>query len=230
MTNGCVTFWIEQQLRIIPTEADISLILRHAEREEIPQGTFGNDVPLTELGVASAEKLGGILAEVRPRIRATASPVPRCEATARAILRGGGLAERVALDWRLGAPGPFVVDEEASGKLFLEIGILDIVRHQLTRKEPPTGMRQTSEGTDLLLGLTAKDLQSRGRLNIYVTHDSILAVFVAYLYGLSVEEISWPGYLDALLLWRRGERLHYIWRGLEQGSYPFSGYPDCLSG
>ncbi len=230
MNNSCRVTWIEQQLRAIPTEVDITLILRHAEREDMPQGAFGNDVHLTELGVASAEKLGAKLSIIRPHVRATASPVPRCKATARAILHGGGLDREFALDWRLGAPGPFVVDEEVCGVLFLETGILDILRRQLTSKEPPAGMRPTPKGIDLLLGLTACDLQSLGCLNIYVTHDSILAVLVAYLYGLAVEEISWPGYLDALLLWRRGERLHYIWRGLEQGSYPFSGFLDRLPG
>ena len=230
MTNSCVSSWIEEQIRNIPAQADAALILRHATREEIPPGTFGSDVPLTELGVASAEKLGATLSGIRPRIRATASPVPRCNLTARAILRGGGLLEEVALDWRLGAPGPFVVDEEVSGALFLETGILEIVRRQLACSEPPAGMRPTPEGIDLLLGLTADDLQSGGRLNIYVTHDSILAAFVAYLYGLPVDDISWPGYLDVLILWRRDERLHYIWRGLEQGFCPFSGHLDGFLG
>ena len=138
------------------------------------------------------------------------------------------MPEEVALDWRLGAPGPFVVDEEVSGALFLEIGILEIVRRQLTCSERPAGMRPTPEGMDLLLGLVANDLQSRGCLNVYVTHDSILAALVAYLYGLPVDEIGWPGYLDALFLWRRGERLQYIWRGLQQVSYPFSGYLDSF--
>ncbi len=127
------------------------------------------------------------------------------------------------MDWRLGVPGPFVVDEEVSGALFLQIGILEIVRRQLTRTEPPAGMRATSEGVDLLLELTAKYLRSRGRLNVYVTHDSILAVLVAYLYRLSVGDIGWPDYLDGLLLWRCEERLHFAWRGLEQRSHPFGG-------
>ena len=230
MTDPGGETWVIEQLGGIPAQADAALILRHAEREDIPPGTFGSDVPLTEIGVASAEKLGTILSGMRPQVRATASPVSRCNSTARAILRGGGLPEEVALDWRLGAPGPFVVDEEVSGALFLEIGILAIVRRQLTCSEPPAGMRPTPEGIDLLLRLTANDLQSRGLLNIYVTHDSILAALVAYLYGLPVDEISWPGYLDVLFLWRRGERLHYVWRGLEQGFYPFSGYLDCFPG
>lgn len=230
MTDRSGESWVMEQLGGIPAQADVALILRHAEREDIPPGTFGSDVPLTELGVASAEELGGILAGMRPQLRATASPLPRCDSTARALLRGGGLPEEVDLDWRLGAPGPFVVDEEVSGALFLEIGILEIVRRQLTCSEPPAGMRPTREGIDLLLGLIANGLQSHGRLNIYVTHDSILAALVAYLYALPVDEISWPAYLDVLLLWRRGERLHYIWRGLQQSSYPFSGYLDRFPG
>ena len=215
--------WIESHLSNIPTIADVALVLRHAEREDIPPGTFGVDVQMTANGIASAEKLGAALSSIKPQTRVTSSPVSRCESTARAILRGGGWPENVTLDWRLGDPGPFVVDEEISGALFLRTGVLEIVRHQLTRTEPPAGMRPTSKGIDLLLGLTANDLRFSGRLDIYVTHDAILAVLVAYLYRLSVDEVGWPDYLDGLLLWQRGERLHFIWRGLEQGSHPLGG-------
>ena len=223
MTNSCASSWIADQLSNLPDEADAALILRHGEREDIPPGTFGVDVPLTSCGVASAERLGTMLSGIRPLVCATASPVPRCVSTATAMLRGGGWSEEVTLDWRLGGPGPFVVDEEVSGALFLEIGILEIVRRQLTLAEPPVGMRPTSEGINLLLGLTTNDLHSRGRLDLYVTHDSILAVMIASLYRLPVDEIGWPNYLDGLLLWRSGERLNFIWRGLEQGFHPLSG-------
>ena len=215
--------WITEQLSSIPAHADVSLILRHAEREDIPPGTFGVNVPLTTSGVASAERLGATLSGIRPQAKAIASPVPRCESTARAILRGGDWPEEVVQDWRLGEPGPFVVDEEISGALFLQIGIFEIVRRQLSHVEPPTGMRATSEGVDLLLGLTATDLRSCGRLSIYVTHDAILAALVAHLYRLPVDDIGWPGYLDGLLLWRCRDRLHFIWRGLEQSSHPLGG-------
>ena len=229
MTDPGGESWVIEQLGAIPAQADAALILRHAEREDIPPGTFGVDVPLTEVGVASAERLGAMLSGARPQVRAVASPVPRCSSTARAILRGGGLPEEVALDWRLGEPGPFVITE-AAGALFLEIGILEIVRRQLSDAEPPAGMRSTSEGIDLLLGLTANDLRSRSSLNIYVTHDAILAVMAAYLYRLPVDEIKWPGYLDGLILWRSSERLHFAWRDLQQASHPFSGYPDSFPG
>ena len=215
--------WIVAQLSNIPAQADAALMLRHAEREDIPPGTFGVNVPLTPRGVASAERLGAMLSDQRQQLEVTASPVPRCVSTAQALLRGGGWPEEVALDWRLGAPGPFVVDEAVSGALFLEIGLLETVKRQLTQVEPPAGMRATAEGIELLLGLAASDLGRRRHLNIYVTHDAILAVLVAYLYGLTVDEVGWPGYLDGLLLWRCGQRLRFSWRGLEQGTRPLGG-------
>ena len=213
--------YVARQLSAIPAEADAALIVRHAEREEIPPGTFGSEVPLTAGGVASAERLGAALHAMRPQVRAAASPVPRCLATAEAMLRGGGLPAEAALDRRLGGPGAFIVDEDVSGALFLKIGILEIVKRQLAHAEPPAGMRATSEGVGALLGLTASGLGSCGRLNVYVTHDSILAVLVAYLYRLSIDEVGWPDYLDGLLLWRSAGRIHFTWRGLQQASYPF---------
>ena len=214
---------IVKRLETVPAEADAALILRHAEREDIPPGTFGVDVPLTARGIASAERLGAMLSDRRPRTKITASPVSRCVATARAMLHGGGWSGDYALDWLLGDPGPFVVDADVAGTLFLDISILEIVRRQLSHTEPPSGMRGTSEGVDLLLRLAADNLRSCGQLNIYVTHDAILVVLVAHLYQMSVDEVGWPGYLDGLLLWRSSERLCFAWRELQQTSHPLGG-------
>lgn len=222
MSYPCGVSWIKRKLSLIPAQADAALVLRHAEREAIPPGTFGADMALTANGVASAERLGAVLAGMRARVSVTTSPVPRCVATARALLCGGR-PEEVSLDWRLGDPGPFVVDTQQSGPLFLKLGPLEIARRQLEDAEPPNGMRATSDGVELLLELVMDDLGTSGRLNIYVTHDSILAVLVACLYGLSVDEIGWPGYLDGLLLWRDDERLRFVWRGLHQCSRPLRG-------
>ena len=212
---------IVERLAAIPDIADAALVIRHAEREEIPPGSFGVDVPLTAVGVESAERLGATLYGIRPQVEVTTSPVPRCVQTAEAILRGGGRPEGTALDGRLGDPGPFIVDAEISGPLFLETGILEITRRQLTNVDPPAGMRKTSEGVDLLLGLTTGNLRYQGHLKVYVTHDAILAVLVAYLYGQSIDEICWPEFLDGLLLWRSSEQLLFAWRGLEQASHSF---------
>ncbi|MCE2469466.1 MAG: histidine phosphatase family protein [Dehalococcoidia bacterium] len=223
MSESARLSWLTERLHLIPAQADAALLLRHAEREAILPGTFGRDVPLTARGVASAQRLGATLAALRPRISAAASPVPRCEATAKAMLRGAGLPERTVLDWRLGEHGPFTVDAEASGALFLQVGIREIVRRQLTGAQPPPGMRTTSEGVSILLSLLIDALRSGARLNLYVTHDSILAVLVASLYRLPVDEIDWPRYLDAFLLWREANQIHFAWRGLPHRSHPLGG-------
>ena len=213
---------IAERLALVPHQSDVAIILRHAEREKIPAGTFGAEVSLTVQGVSTAEKLGAVLVRRGP-VSITSSPVLRCVQTAEAIRRGGGQAGATTLDWRLGDPGPFVVRAEESGKLFLQVGILEIVRRQLSAAGPLPGMRETTEGIELLLGLTAHNLDQQGRLSIYVTHDAILAVLAAWLYLAPIEEITWPDYLDGLLLWRSGERLNFSWRGLPQATYPIGG-------
>ena len=67
MNDSYGVSWITGQLSRIPSQADISIILRHAEREDIPPGTFGVDVPLTACGVASAERLGAMLSAMQGR-------------------------------------------------------------------------------------------------------------------------------------------------------------------
>ena len=111
-------------------------------------------------------------------------------------------------------------DPEIAGRLFLEIGILELVQSKLTQQEALPGMRETSEGVQLLQGLVTIGLRTQGRLDIYVTHDAILAVLVASLFGLPLKELEWPNYLDGLVLWRLQGRLHFSWRGLQQASHP----------
>ena len=229
MILECASAWVAIQLGRVPAQADASLVLRHAEREDIPAGTFGVDAPLTARGIESAEGLGATLSRIRSRIGVATSPVPRCVSTAKAILRGGGRPEELVLDWRLGDPGPFVIDVESAGALFLEIGILEIVKRQLCDAKPPAGMRPTAEGVDLLLELTSSRLRHGGRLNVYVTMTPYWRCWSRTFTGCGVDDIRWPGYLDGLLMWRNGERLHLAWRGLEQGSHPLGGERDRFS-
>ena len=216
-----------ERLGNVPLGRDVALVLRHAERAEIPAGTFGVDVPLTHRGKASAERLGALLAGTTPGTMVT-SPVPRCIQTCEAVRHGCGWKVPIERDTRLGAHGPFVTAPEISGQLFLELGILEMVERQLTASRPPLGMRPISDGMRILLGLVARNLEGRGRLNLYVTHDAILAVLVGRLFRLPLEAIGWPDYLEGLLLWRVKGRLHCAWRQLQQASDPVGGQGDGL--
>ena len=214
--------YILEQLAMVPAGVDASLVIRHAEREEIPAGTFGYDVSLTAKGTRTAEELGTALSEKRA-LSVTSSPVPRCFQTAQVILRGAGASSEVITDQRLGGPGAFVVDAEVAGPHFLELPIPESARRQLLDETLLPGMRPTSEGVEILLELATSPLGNNGRVHVFVTHDIILAVLLASIFRLSLEETGWPGYLDGLLMWRSGELLQLSWRELRATLLPPSG-------
>ena len=204
---------ILERLAIVPEGVDASLVIRHAEREEIPAGTFGHSVNLTSEGTRAAEEFGAALSGGRT-LNVLSSPVPRCVQTAQALLRGAGSTAVVKTVSRLGDPGAFVIDPETVGPLFLELPIPEIARRQLQDDIPLPGMRPTNEGVEMLLDLVTGPLGNEGRLHVFVTHDIILSVLVASIFCSSVEETGWPGYLEGLLLWRSDERLQLSWREL----------------
>ena len=204
---------ILERLATIPESADVSLVIRHAEREEIPAGTFGHDVNLTAKGTRAAEQLGAALSDKRA-IGVVSSPVSRCVQTAQALLRGAGSTAVVKTDSRLGDPGAFIVDPEIAGPLFLELPIPEIARRQFHDASSLPGMRPTSKGVEILLDLVTSSLGNDGQIHVFVTHDIILAVFVASIFRLSLEETGWPDCLEGMLFWRSDERLQVSWREL----------------
>ena len=203
---------IVEQLAVVPEGVDASLVIRHAEREDIPAGTFGHDVNLTAEGNQAAEQVGAALSQYRA-LTVVSSPVPRCVQTAQAILRGAGSSSEALTDRRLGAPGAFVVDAEAASPLFLELPVPKIARRQLLDALPLPGMRPTPEGVEILLELATNPLGDNGQLHVFVTHDIILSVYVASIIDSSLEETGWPDFLEGLLQWRHSGRLQFSWKG-----------------
>ena len=207
---------ILERLATVPEGVDVSLVIRHAEREEIPMGAFGHDVNLTARGLQNAEHLGAVLFEKRT-ITAVSSPVTRCIQTTCGILVGAGSSAKVITDRRLGHPGAFIVDPEIAGPLFLELPVLEIARLQLQDETPLPGMRRTKEGVAILLDLVTGNLGGNGGLDVFVTHDVILAVLVSSIFGLTIEEAGWPDFLEGLLLSCLDGSFHASWRETRQG-------------
>ena len=205
---------ILERLAAVPEGVAVSLVIRHAEREEIPAGTFGHDVNLTAEGTRAAEELGAALSGGRT-LSVLSSPAPRCVQTGQALLRGAGLLAEVHTDRRLGNPGAFIVDPEIAGPLFLELPIPEIACRQLHYSSSLPGMRPTSEGVEILLDLVTSPLGNDGQIHVFVTHDIILSVLVASIFRSSLEETGWPDYLEGLLLWRAAGRFRLHWKGIE---------------
>lgn len=202
-----------------PLDRELALVLRHGERGYVGSDDYGNDAPITFGGRTAARRLGGGLASFTLGAMKT-SPLVRCVQTADALIAGAGWGAPPVCDPRLGGPGPFVVEPDLAGPLFLDLGPRGVVERQLAGAEPPPGMRSTADGVALLLDLVAPQNENRRGISVFVTHDVVLATLVGSLYGLNVDDFAWPDYLDGLVLWRDYDWLRFLWPGLGQGFRP----------
>ena len=212
--NSAVPESLLRSLEVIPRHKRVSLLLRHAHRPPIEPGTYGDEVELSDAGTHAAEELGEILSYRRPG-RVAASPVKRNGVTAAAIVRGAGWEADVVEDSLLGLPGPFVVDPALAGPLFLEWGPLEVVKRQLSDRRALPGMRPTHEGVSLLWDLmTGHD--DNADLDIFVTHDSVIAAFAGYLLEQTPVEENWPQFLEGVFVWRDEGGSHLVSCGVSR--------------
>ncbi|NJN78882.1 MAG: histidine phosphatase family protein [Saprospiraceae bacterium] len=111
----------------------ISLLLRHADRDDIPQGSFGNEILLNEKGKQNAQSLGKNLSESKIN-RIFTSPVERCVQTAEYITKGYGNSVEIIETVALGAPGLHISDEKIAGEFFLEYGFYEMYKRIYARQ------------------------------------------------------------------------------------------------
>lgn len=186
--------------------ARLAVLVRHAERFEIPAGQDGREVALTEAGRAQARRLGERLSPWKARW-AEVSPLPRCvDTAAEAGLHG-------ATNHLLGAPGPYVVDRVAGGQAFRTHGTEHVVRSLIGGTDWPF-MRSVEGGARLLLADIRDRLEDRTGLGLFVSHDAIVMPVVAWATGEPFAE-DWLSPLDGLVLEPTPTGLRAWWRGAE---------------
>lgn len=190
-----------------------ALLVRHAERPPIPPGSFGNELPLTGAGKRAAVDLGRRLGT---SLRATwSSPVLRCLQTTKAVSEGAGFSGDPVLDRHLGDPGAMISDTSMVGDVFHVHGSEGVVQRLLQNERPLPGFQSPGEGTTLVVESMAEALPSDGGA-LLVTHDSILAVVVAVIFGGGSVFVpgAWPDYLEGLgMVEDRDGQQVFVWRG-----------------
>ncbi len=180
--------------------------MRHSVRFPIIDPAETLRAQLTEEGVRLAEELGGLLGERFVPGRLRSSPVGRCRATAEAIARGAGWPVKVRADRRLGHP-------------YIEY-VYSLVEHgELNGSLPepvPEILRWVLGAPEIAAQAYLPLLEQRPVLDVLVTHDTLVSVVAACLLRCPVLGPDyWPGYLEGLLFWWEGGRVHARWRGLE---------------
>ncbi len=186
-----------------------ALMLRHAERPEIPTGGFGYDLPLTEEGYRQASEIGGMLGGRLGELATRA--VPRCVHTAQAIREGASARVPIKTDWRLGDPGVWVMDGDVIGDVFLTLGPQEVVRRHLSARRVP-GLRAIDEGTRILLDWLLRGQEEEDCVDIFVSHDAVIAPLLGHLLMTDNVDAIWPDFLEGVLLASTDEGIELVWR------------------
>lgn len=198
----------------IPEATRVALLLRHSNRDPLAVAGPAPSVGLTALGRLRARRLGQAVGSCIGRL--FSSPSVRCIETARAIAEGAGMQTRTRIRAILGEPGAFVLNIPLSRCWYL-LPATQMVNLQLA-EVPMKGVRPIREGVRQLLQFVLDEHHCVGEtkfsMNIFVTHDSVLAPFIFYL--LEKRKVTaglWPEMLEGVGLWLEGESVVLAWRG-----------------
>lgn len=177
------------------TTEKISLLLRHSDRDDIPKGSFGNEILLNEKGKQNALFYGESLAESKIN-RIFTSPVERCVQTAEYITKGYGSALEIIETTALGGPGLHITDEKIAGEYFLEYGFDQMYSRFIQGKEIP-GIPKVDE-LNYRITTFLKENSTQNGSTLFITHDMLI---VFYHYSISRKvytKDNWVDYMTGL--------------------------------
>lgn len=174
----------------------IALLLRHADRDAIPDGEFGNEVLLNDKGIKHAVEYGKELKNIKIN-KIYTSPIERCVQTAECIQHGYGQELPIHKTTALGDPGLHVADAKKVGAYYLEFGfwkMFDAYKNKELKEGFPTFEELESEINEFI------ENNSEEGITIYITHDSLIAFYAFATNIKDYTEADWVNYLDGLIL------------------------------
>lgn len=173
----------------------MSLLLRHADRDDIPQGSFGNEILLNEKGKQNSQSFGEKLAE-RKINRIFTSPVGRCVQTAEFIIKGYGSSIEIIETSALGAPGLHITDEKIAGEFFLKHGFDEMYKQFMQGKTIP-GIPNINQLNNRITNFI-KDNSTQKGTTIFITHDMLIAFYHFSINKKVYTKDNWINYLTGL--------------------------------
>jgi broad specificity phosphatase PhoE len=178
-------------------EHRLSLLIRHADRDQIPEGSFGNEVLLNEMGIYNSLKFGESLAELKVN-RIFTSPVGRCVQTSEQISKGYGKSIEIIETTALGDPGIPIFDDKLAGEYYLQHGGFGMYRH-FTEGKKISGILPIEEIKITMTDFISKNTTEKG-ITLFVSHDMIIAMYHYCLNKKIYTQENWVNYLSGLIL------------------------------
>ena len=177
------------------------ILIRHAERAELPNTDVGFTMPLTEYGYTSSCQFGLTLNSNVGLIHT--SPLIRCIQTAEQIARSNSYSiDNIKHSELLGDPGFFIDDGKLAWEHWKEKGHDKVNQFLLAGKERWSGFKNLNSAAnqmkakirECLCGLKDKEIA------VWVTHDTILAAFATQVLEKPLTISQWPAFLGHLVI------------------------------
>lgn len=191
-------------LREVPEDRPVAVLLRHSVRDEIPPDADGDDIPITDAGVRIARRLGEHVGDRLAGIRA--SPLRRCIQTGEAIRETAGVDCGIVHDTMLGGPGAYVTDAEQSEAAIDKLGAREVMRRLVDGDETPAGWHHGPSATRRLADHMFEHCVSGRGLHLFVSHRLLLTVFGALALDGELADEHDPHFLDGLFVWQSSDR------------------------
>ena len=173
----------------------MALLIRHADRDDIPEGSFGNEVLLNQIGQINAFNYGEKLKN-QQITKIYSSPVPRCVQTAEFISKGYGKNIVIIETVALGAPGLHINDEKIAGEFYLEHGF-DVMYKSFKNGSTIPGM-ETLESLNKNMNDFINENTNANETTIFITHDMLIAFYHFSINKTIYTKENWVNYLSGI--------------------------------
>jgi len=191
----CVKLVICENQYKMNTNEKISLLIRHADRDAIPEGSFGNEVLLNKKGIQNALSFGEKLSKNKLN-KIFTSPVLRCVQTAQYISEGYGKAIKIIETKALGAPGLHIENEKTAGEFLLQHG-LDAMYERFIQGQPIPGVPNFDQLNHKMTSFIKEHTQETGT-TLFITHDMLIAFYHFSMSKKIYTKENWINYLSGL--------------------------------
>lgn len=175
----------------------LSILIRHGDRDQIPEGSFGNEIMLNEKGKKNALDFGKSISEMKVN-KILTSPVCRCVQTAEEIVKGYGSSIEIIETKALGGPGLHINDTKMAGEFYLKYGFDEMYYRFINDMEIP-GVLSATEFNKLFTDHLVENTTKNG-LTIFVSHDMLIAFYHFSIDKTVYKKENWIKYLSGLIL------------------------------
>ncbi len=177
------------------------ILIRHAERPELPSNDVGYKTSLTEKGLVSSWQFGQTLNSNVCLIHT--SPLTRCIQTAEQIAVTNGYSiDNIKHSELLGDPGFFIDDGKLAWEHWEEKGHDTVNQFLLDGKERWTGFKNLNSASKNMKTKIRQCLEElkNNEIAVWVTHDTILAAFATQVLPQPLTLAQWPAFLGRLII------------------------------